>query len=197
MAALSAQAQLRCAPKSAMTAAGDEPKRIAVKWSTAMIALGFLLTIVWLGLRLFHVCRQRSVDRLPLLGYHQRSRPQLFNFVQTHLGQGDQNTFHVQRSSKVSPFERCVMVGFAVIGFLVGTALSNTKVLVLVPAIPLMLAIVTAGKAVRGETILWMEVTMILVATSVQLGYFFGGIFRFAVDEKSLRDIKARAKLTS
>jgi hypothetical protein len=89
------------------------------------------------------------------------------------------------------------MVELAVIGFLVGTALSNTKIFVLVPTIPLMLAIVTAGKAVRGETILWMEVAMILVATSIQLGYFFGGILRFAVDEKSLREIKPRAKLTS
>ena len=63
--------------------------------------------------------------------------------------------------------------------------------------IPLMLAVVAAGEVLRGETILWMDVAMILVATSVQLGYFLGGIFRFAAGEKPLRDIKARAKLTS
>jgi hypothetical protein len=89
------------------------------------------------------------------------------------------------------------MVAFAVIGFLVGTALSYTNVFVLVPVIPLMLAIVAESKIFRGETVCWTEVAMVLVATTVQLGYFIGGILRFAVDEKSHREIKVRASITT
>jgi hypothetical protein len=69
---LSAQAQLLAHPR-AMTAVGGELKRLADKWPMTVIALGSLLTIVWLGLGLFYVCRQRFVDRPPLLRYRQRS----------------------------------------------------------------------------------------------------------------------------
>jgi hypothetical protein len=66
------------------------------------------------------------------------------------------------------------------ISFLIGVVLGlRFKVLILVPAIGLALAMVAVNGAGAGT---WQLVgTMVLVATFLQLGYVGGGILRFGV----------------
>jgi hypothetical protein len=39
----------RCDPKYTMTATRNKLKRLAARWPMAMIVLGFLLTVAWIG----------------------------------------------------------------------------------------------------------------------------------------------------
>jgi hypothetical protein len=89
------------------------------------------------------------------------------------------------------------MVEFTIIGFLIGVALAlHFKMFVLVPVMPSTLVVVTIGELLRGETIWWIAVAWVLVAISVQFGYFIGRILQLGLDEKA-REIKLRTRPTT
>ena len=90
----------------------------------------------------------------------------------------------MNRAHKAPACGRRVVADFTIFGLLVGATLAlHFRMFVLVPVIPLTLAVVAVGDALHGETILW--ITPVLAATSVQMGYLTGGILQFAVEERS------------
>jgi hypothetical protein len=71
-----------------------------------------------------------------------------------------------------------VMVEFTIVGFLLGVALSlHFRIFVLLPVIPLALAVVAISEGLLGRTISWIAVASALVLTSIQLGYLIGRTF--------------------
>jgi len=68
------------------------------------------------------------------------------------------------------------------IGILVGAVLGlRFKVLVLVPVICVALAIVLVDGIARGDGLWWLALAMIVITTSLQLGYILGNVVRFAM----------------
>jgi hypothetical protein len=67
------------------------------------------------------------------------------------------------------------MVLSTLIGILFGALLGlRFKVLIFVPAIFVAVAIVAVSGAPRGDDIVWLVLTMIAVAASLQVGYIAG-----------------------
>jgi hypothetical protein len=89
-----------------------------------------------------------------------------------------------------------VMVTLAIIGLLVGAALSlYLRVFALVPALLFMFAVAAIVGMLRGETAWWAVGAMAAVGISVQLGYFGGSVLRQARPiGHSARPIKLRRK---
>jgi hypothetical protein len=76
------------------------------------------------------------------------------------------------------------------IGIFVGAVLGlRFKVLILVPAMSFALVLVAVSGALRGENIWVVTVRMVLVVTSVQLGYLGGAIL-----QRLMRTLTAKAK---
>jgi hypothetical protein len=68
------------------------------------------------------------------------------------------------------------------IGILVGAVLGlRFKVLVLVPVICVALAIVLVDGIARGDGLWWLALAMVVIATSLQLGYILGIVVRFVL----------------
>jgi hypothetical protein len=67
-------------------------------------------------------------------------------------------------------------------GLLLGAVLGlRLKVLVLIPAICGALAIVVVDGIARGDTLWQLAFSMIMIATALQFGYFFGNVIRFVM----------------
>jgi hypothetical protein len=68
------------------------------------------------------------------------------------------------------------------IGVLVGAVLGvRFTVFVLVPVIFVALAIVAVGGVVRGDDLWQLAISMIVIATSVQVGYILGIVTQFVM----------------
>jgi cytochrome c biogenesis protein CcdA len=89
------------------------------------------------------------------------------------------------------------MVAVTIIAFLIGITLSlRLRVLVLVPVTLSVLAVISVGEGLRGEAIWWIALQSFLIATSLQSGYFIGGLLQLAVAEES-GALKRRTRPTS
>jgi hypothetical protein len=74
------------------------------------------------------------------------------------------------------------MVILMVIGILVGTVLGlRFKVLVLVPVSCVALPIVVVDGIARGDELWRLALAVIVIATSLQLGYILGNVVRFVI----------------
>jgi hypothetical protein len=123
--------------------------------------------------------------------------PRVFPFEQTPIGRRPIVTFKRGATSR-QPYGRRFVVEFTIFGFLLGVALSlHCRMLVLVPVIPLALAVVATSEWLLGSTILWIAVASALVLTSVQLGYFIGSILLSFVGSEKFREIKVLTRLPS
>ena len=73
------------------------------------------------------------------------------------------------------------MTLFAIAGILVGATLGlRFRLIVLAPAICLAFAVVVTNGIVHGETAGWTAIAMVVVATSLQLGFLGGFSLRLA-----------------
>lgn len=79
------------------------------------------------------------------------------------------------------------MFEWAIIGFLVGTVLSLHFKMHVLFLVSFVLVVVAIGRGIRGDAILWIELETVLIATSVQLGFFIGGVVYLMIDRKSGR----------
>jgi hypothetical protein len=73
------------------------------------------------------------------------------------------------------------VVFLILIGILVGALLLGLRftVFVLVPVICIALATTAVGGVVRGDDLWQLAISMIMIATAVQVGYILGVIIRF------------------
>jgi uncharacterized membrane protein YdjX (TVP38/TMEM64 family) len=77
------------------------------------------------------------------------------------------------------------MTVLIIVGILLGVATaSRFRAITVVPVMALMTATIVLFGTALGEMVWWLAAT----AASVQLGYFGGGILRFAVHAKRLRE---------
>src|ERR1700730_12259213 len=73
------------------------------------------------------------------------------------------------------------MIILAAIGLLVGAALGlRFSVFILIPAICLALIIAAIDGIARGHEVWWIASTMVIAATSIQVGYIGGIVVRSA-----------------
>ena len=83
------------------------------------------------------------------------------------------------------------MIILAVIGILVGAVLGlRFKVLVLIPAMCVELAIVLTGGIAGGNRLWWIALAMIVIATSTQVGFFTGSVVRSVMAARIAADGK-------
>ena len=84
------------------------------------------------------------------------------------------------------------------ISILVGIALGlRFKFLILLPTIGVSLATVAVNGILRGDATWQLVVTMVVVATFLQLGYVVGCVLRFAAGAVSANRLRRPSKPTS
>jgi hypothetical protein len=90
------------------------------------------------------------------------------------------------------------MLILAIISFLIGVALGlRFKVLILVPAIGLALAMVAVHGIVVEDGVWRLVGTMVVVATFIQLGYLGGSVLHSVIGASRAADYSGASKRTS